>query len=192
MDERKRKIIVGRSFCEYLEEHDIHYDYCIKHKEVLGCDESANYYDRYKYFIGDAYCICKNLFLKERKGEKRTFLVIVPMEKQVDLKELKERLGTSKLEFASSEKMQDLLQTTPGNVSIFNLIFDQDKKVNVVLDQDLFDSELLAFHPLYNGMSIFLKEKEIRKFLDFCNRDYLVGEIPERETLHEKTNVLTA
>ena len=135
---------------------------------------------------------CKNLFLKERKGEKRTFLVIVPMEKQVDLKELKERLGTSKLEFASSAKMQDLLQTTPGNVSIFNLIFDKDKKVNIVLDQDLFDSKLLAFHPLYNGMSIFLKEKEVRKFLDFCDRDYLVGAVPTREALPEKTNVLSA
>ena len=41
-------------------------------------------------------------------------------------------------------------------------------------------------------MSIFLKEKEVRKFLDFCDRDYLVGAVPTREALPEKTNVLSA
>lgn len=190
MDDRKRRMIVGKSFCEYLEEHGIHYDYCIKHKEVLGCNESANYYDGCKYFIGDDYCVCKNLFLKERKGEKRLFLVIVPMEKKIDLKELKEKLGTSKLEFASSENMKDLLQTTPGNVSLFNLIFDTDKKVNVILDQDLFANKLLAFHPLYNGMSIFLKEQEVFKFLNLCDRDYLIGEVPSREMIYQGKRLL--
>ena len=147
MKNMMNKIIKGKTFCDYLEDHGIHYEWCIKHKEVSGCEESANYYEHYKYYIGDDYCICKNLLLKERKGQRRTFLVIIPMEKKIDLKALKEKYNTSKLEFVKEEEMKELLNTTPGNVSIFNLIYDKDKKVNLVIDQDIFTNTLLAFHP---------------------------------------------
>ena len=187
-----RKIIRGRTFCDYLEKHDIHYEWCIKHKEVLGCEESLNYYEHYKCYIGDDYCVCKNLLLQERKGAKRTFLIIVPSEKQVDLKELREQYNTSKLEFVQEERMYELLKTTPGNVSIFNLIYDKEKKVNLVLDSDLFNSSLLAFHPLYNGMSLFLTGENVFKFLNFCDRDYVVSEIPFKEDCDVKRKVLSA
>ena len=187
-----KKIIKGRTFCDYLEKHDVHYEWCIKHKEVLGCDESSYYYEHYKCYIGDDYCICKNLLLQERKGEKRTFLVVVPSEKQVDLKGLKEQYKTSKLEFVKEEKMQKLLNTAPGNVSIFNLIYDKEKEVNLILDSDLFNSSLLAFHPLYNGMSLFLTGENVFKFLNLCNRDYVVLDIPVKEDCDVKRKVLSA
>ena len=192
MEEKMKKIMKGKEFCDYLESQGINYEWCIKHKEVLGCDESSLYYEHYKYYIGDDYCICKNLFLQERKGDKRLFLLIVPNDKKVDLKEVKERFNTSKLEFVKESVMEQLLHTTPGNISIFNLIYDKEQKINLILDQDIFDSSLLAFHPLYNGMSLFLDEKNIIEFLSFCHREYIISDVPAKDDeLLEKRMVLT-
>lgn len=182
-----KKIIKGIYMCDYLDNHGISYEWCIKHPEVRGCDESARYYSRYQYLIGDNYCIGKHLLLQERKGEKRVFLFIVPSDKQVDLKEVRERLQTSKLEFVKEDKMEELLYTTPGNVSIFNLIYDSSKKVNLVLDQDLLNTDLVAFHPLYNGMSVFLKPEDMLKFLAVVNRDYNLGDVPSLIPTDSKT-----
>lgn len=49
--------------------------------------------------------VCKNLFLRDQKG-KQHFLVSLPEEKQVDLKDLGEKLGGQRLSFASEERLQ--------------------------------------------------------------------------------------
>lgn len=172
------KIKEARSFCEYLEEEKIEYQYCIKHPEVLGCDESKRYYQRFRDYIGESYGICKHLVLRERKGEKRYFLIVTDENKSVDLKKLKERLDCGKLEFASKEELETFLKTYPGNVSIFHLLYETEQKVNLVLDQELLEYPSLAFHPLYNGMSVFLEPQEVIKFLQKMNRTVEMIEIP--------------
>ena len=99
--------------------------------------------------------------------------------------------NTSKLEFVKESVMEQVLHTTPGNVSIFNLIYDKEQKINLILDQDIFDSTLLAFHPLYNGMSLFLDGENIIKFLSFCHREYVISDVPSKEEMLEKRKVLT-
>ncbi len=119
------------------------------------------------------------MVLRERKGEKRYFLIVTEEGKSVDLKQLKEHLSCGKLEFASSEDLEVLLRTYPGNVSIFHLLYDEEKKINLVLDQELLDYPLLAFHPLYNGMSLFLEPKEVLKFLERIEHEVEIREIPK-------------
>lgn len=171
----------GKWLCEYLVGQGIQYEWCIRHKKVLGCEESEQYYQRFLYYIGNDYCVGKNLLLQERKGEKRIFLLIVPSYKQVDLKEVSEQLDTKKLEFVKPEKMEELLHTEPGNVSVFNLIYDIEKQVHLILDEEILLSKLIAFHPLYNGMSIFLKPEEVLKFLDYDQRTYEIDTIKEKQ-----------
>ncbi len=180
MEEEMRKLEKGKWFCDYLVQLGIQYEWCIRHKKVLGCEESEQYYQRFISYIGDDYCIGKNLLLQERKGEKRIFLLVVPYQKRVDLKELSEQLITKKLEFVSPEKMEELLHTEPGNVSIFNLIYDKEQHVHLVLDEEILQSKLIAFHPLYNGMSVFLKPEEVLKFLDCDQRIYEIDFINEK------------
>lgn len=180
MQEELKKIEKGKLFCEYLLQLGIDYAWCIKHKKVFGCDESKQYYERFLSYIGEDYGIGKNLLLQERKGEKRIFLLVVPSWKQVDLNTLRLQFNTKKLEFVPLETMQELLHTEPGNVSIFNLLYDKEKKVHLILDEDLLEYTLLAFHPLYNGMSIFLKPKEVLKFLDCCKSLYTIRSIEEK------------
>jgi len=172
------KLKKAKSFCEYLDEEKIEYQYCIKHPEVLGCDESKRYYQRFQDYIGCSYGICKHLVLRERKGENRYFLIVTDENKSIDLKKLKEKLGCSKLEFAREEELKALLHTYPGNVSIFHLLYETEQKVNLVLDQDLLSYPSLAFHPLYNGMSVFLEPQEVIKFLQKMNRKVEMIEIP--------------
>ncbi len=96
----------------------------------------------------------------------------------MDLKQLREQLGCGKLEFASSEDLEALLRTYPGNVSIFHLLYDEEKRVNLVLDQELLEYPSLAFHPLYNGMSLFLEPKEVLKFLERIEHEVEITEVP--------------
>lgn len=175
-DEEMRKklqlIKRAKDFCTYLTRNHINYKVCIKHQEVLGCDESNKYYQRFSDYLDEDYIVCKNLLVKERKGGKRKFLVIIDSKNQLSFQQLREILHCQKLEFASSEEMEEILNTTPGNVSLFNMINDKHQQVQLVLEQGLLQASLLAFHPLYNGMSIFLNPQECLKFLDLINRDY--------------------
>lgn len=183
-DEMRRKMektIRAKSFCEYLGKNGINYDICIRHQEVLGCDESSKYYERFNEYLEPDYVICKNLLVHERKGEKRNFLIITDSKKKINLIGLKESLGAKKLEFVNEEDMKTLLNTEPGNVSLFNIMYDKAEQVNLIIDQDLFSSSSLAFHPLYNGMSIFLKPEECLKFLKVVNRKFCIMPIDAKE-----------
>ena len=62
-------------------------------------------------------------------------------------------------------------------------MYDKDQQVELIIDEELLTSELLVFHPLYNGMSMFIKPKEIIKFLNMLKRNRIMTELPEKEPL---------
>ncbi len=73
---------------------------------------------------------CKNLFLKTKKKE--YFLYTLPDDKQIDLKELSEKLSVTRFHFASRENLEDILNITPGSVTPLAIINDIENKVTVV------------------------------------------------------------
>ncbi len=164
-------------FCDTLERKGVQYDYCIRHKEETGCVD----YSRWNDYLGDDYAVGKHLFVQERKGDKNKYLVITDSSKQVDLKALKEELDCRKLEFVSPSDMENLIKATPGNVSIFNMRYDKNKEIQLIIDEDLQDANEVAFHPLYNGMSIFMPMTECFKYLEIIGREAKVMRIPEKE-----------
>lgn len=164
-------------FCDTLERKGIQYDYCIRHKEATGCVD----YSRWNDYLGDDYAVGKHLLVQERKGEKKKYLVITDSSKQVDLKALKEELDCRKLEFVSPSDMENLINATPGNVSIFNMMYDENKEIKLIIDEDLLEASEVAFHPLYNGMSIFMPLSECFNFLATIGRSAEVVTIPEKE-----------
>lgn len=161
-------------FCDTLERKGIQYDYCIRHKEATGCVD----YSRWNDYLGDDYAVGKHLLVQERKGEKKKYLVITDSSKQVDLKALKEELDCRKLEFVSPSDMESLINATPGNVSIFNMMYDENKEIKLIIDEDLMNASEVAFHPLYNGMSIFMPLSECFNFLATIGRSAEVMTIP--------------
>ena len=180
-------IKIAQEFCNYLTDNNINYDICIKHREPTSCLESKKYYERFDTYLQKDYVVFKNLLVRERNGLKRKFLLITDSDKKIDLKKLRttlEKIGISdckKLEFSDEEELLKLLNTTKGNVSIFNIWFDKLNEVNIILDEDILNSSMLAFHPLYNGMSMFLSPGECFKFLELINRKAEIIKMPEKD-----------
>ena len=106
----------------------------------------------------------KNLFLRNKKGD-RHYLVIVGIEKQVDLRTLVKVVGDDRLSFGSSERLMARLGLTPGSVSPFGLINDESGSVRVVLDADLREAERLIFHPNDNTASVTISFADFERFL---------------------------
>jgi Ala-tRNA(Pro) deacylase len=108
---------------------------------------------------------CKNLFLRNQKGN-RHYLVILPHDKQVNLRAVADQIGDGKLSFASPERLLKHLGVTPGSVSPFGLINDAERAVRVVLDRDLKSAERLSFHPNINTRTLVVSGEDFRRFLE--------------------------
>src|SRR4051795_7954436 len=73
---------------------------------------------------------CKNLFLRNQKGT-RHYLVVLMHTKRADLRAIADQIGDGKLSFASPDRLMRYLAVTPGSVSPFGLINDQDHHVGL-------------------------------------------------------------
>jgi len=120
---------------------------------------------------------CKNLFIKDRKGG--IWLVVMPADKRADLARLEKALGAPRFSFARPDLLQDVLQLTPGSVTPFGLINDTQRRVTVILDQDMLDSEWVNFHPLHNAASTTLCSADLLRFVCALGYDPLVVRLPE-------------
>ncbi|MBI3400768.1 MAG: prolyl-tRNA synthetase associated domain-containing protein [Acidobacteria bacterium] len=110
---------------------------------------------------------CKNLFLRNQKGN-RHYLVILIHSKKADLRAVADQIGDGKLSFASPERLMTHLGVTPGSVSPFGLINDRDHAVRVVLDRDLKAATRLSFHPNINTVTLTIAAEDFTKFLESC------------------------
>ena len=109
--------------------------------------------------------VCKNLFLRDAKG-KNHYLVTVPEEVQVDLKALPEQLGSTKLSFASVERLETYLAVERGCVSPLGVLNDESKSVVVVFDKNLEGNKAVGIHPNDNTASIWLAFSDLRKVIE--------------------------
>lgn len=105
----------------------------------------------------------KNLFLKDAKG--RLWLVSAEQDAVIDLKRLHTVIGSARLSFGSAELMAAHLGVTPGSVTAFGLINDQDRAVTFVLDRTLAEAETVNFHPLENTATTGLGCESFQRFL---------------------------
>lgn len=113
--------------------------------------------------IGGIYC--KNLFLRNSKGDVH-YLVIVSGEKKVNTKLLAKKIGSTRLSFASEEHLMKYLQLKPGSVGPFGLINDKDHQVIVIVDQDLIDAKRISFHPNNNEKTVTIDFEGLEKYFD--------------------------
>ena len=119
----------------------------------------------------------KNLFLRDKKGN-RHFLVTVPQDKQVDLKELSSILEASRLSFASPDRLNKYLGIEPGSVSILALVNDPKKTVEVFVDNELWNSETILCHPLVNTSTLAIPRHGMEQFLEKTGHTLRLVEVP--------------
>jgi Ala-tRNA(Pro) deacylase len=82
--------------------------------------------------------------------------VILPKDKQADMKLISEQLGCSRLSFASEERLGRFLKLTKGSVSPLGILNDADASVDVVFDKSLMGKKRLGVHPNDNTATVWL------------------------------------
>jgi Ala-tRNA(Pro) deacylase len=120
---------------------------------------------------------CKNLFIKDRKGG--IWLVVAPADKRADLGRLEKVLGAPRFSFARPDVLWEVLALTPGSVTPFGLINDTQRRVSVILDEELLESEWVNLHPLHNAASTTLRSADLLRFVRALGYDPIVVRLPE-------------
>jgi len=118
-----------------------------------------------KHWAGIDATHCKNLFLRNQKGD-RHYLVVLVHSKKADLRAVAAQIGDGKLSFGSPERLMKCLGLTPGSVSPFGLINDHDHSVRVFLDRDLQSAARLSFHPNINTVTLVISAADFQRFLE--------------------------
>jgi Ala-tRNA(Pro) deacylase len=107
---------------------------------------------------------CKNLFLRNRKGDKH-YLVTIHADKRLDLKALGEIVG-EKVGFASPERLKKHLDLEPGSVSPFGLLNNTEHDVVFILDKDAMEHTYIGIHPNTNTQTVVMKTDDFKRVID--------------------------
>ena len=94
----------------------------------------------------------------------------MPGDKPFKTKDLSAQINSARLSFAKPEYMEKYLDITPGSVSVMGLMNDHDKKVQLLIDEDVMKNPYFGCHPCINTSS-----------LKFTTEDLKNKIIPERE-----------
>ena len=115
--------------------------------------------------------IPKNLVLRDVKGT-RNMLVVVHGDKRADLRLIRDEIGSTKLSFASDERLKKYLSVEKGSVSPLGVIFDREKELEIYFDSDLKKEEIVGCHPNDNRATVFLKFSDLVKYIE--NSDHRI------------------
>ncbi|MGX1692018.1 prolyl-tRNA synthetase associated domain-containing protein [Brevundimonas naejangsanensis] len=114
----------------------------------------------------------KNLFLKDKKG--RLWLISAAQDTVIDLKRAHRAMGSDRLSFGNETLLWETLCVRPGSVTALGLINDTDRRVTFVLDQRLWEADIVNFHPLTNTATTALSQNDFRKVLALLERQPIV------------------
>ena len=116
--------------------------------------------------------ICKNLFLRNAQRT-QFYLLLMPGDKKFKTAVLSKQIGSARLSFAEPEFMLDMLDITPGSVSVLGLMNDKDKRVRLLIDEDVLKEPVFACHPCINTSSLrFAASDLIHRILPALNETF--------------------
>lgn len=148
-----------REIYAFLDGKGIKYE-VTEHKAVFNMDELAGV--ELPYPEADA----KNLFVRDDR-KKRYYLITVKGNKRVDLKEFRRANGTRPLTFASEEDLFAVLKLTPGSVTPFGLLNDDECRAEFCLDAAFLDGQgLIGCHPNDNTATVWMNVRELISLIE--------------------------
>jgi Ala-tRNA(Pro) deacylase len=109
---------------------------------------------------------CKSLFLKDKKGG--LWLAVMLEHRRTDMNKLADALGAPRFSFGKPELLLEVLGVTPGSVTPFALINDAERRVTVVLDEEMLARDPLNYHPLSNDMTTAVAPADLLRFIADC------------------------
>lgn len=144
----------------FLDELEIKYE-LFEHEAIFTIEDGA------KHWKNVEATHCKNLFFRDKKGRQH-YLVVLRSDKQLDIKKLNRYLlgDNERLSFGSDKRLMKQLKLTPGSVSPFGLINNEDNHVILFVDSDLQKAEKVSFHPNINTLSLVLSFSDFETYLN--------------------------
>ena len=131
--------------------------------------------------LGDNTTICKNLFLCNRQ-ETDFYLLLMPGDKPFKTKNLSAQIHSARLSFAKPEYMEKYLDITPGSVSVLGLMNDSEKKVQLLIDEDVMKEPYFGCHPCINTSSLkFPTEDLMQKIIPALEHEPVTVTLPVPE-----------
>lgn len=115
----------------------------------------------------------KTLFLTNKK-KTAVFLVIMDDQKRLDMKKLAELIEQKQIKFGSPELLAEKMGLEPGIVSLFGLLNNEEKDIQVYLDKEMLAEEKVTFFANTNTMTLFLKMEDMYKFIENAGYSYTV------------------
>ena len=108
-------------------------------------------------------CHTKNLFLKNKKN----FFLLFSCEENstVDLRRFSKSISAGNLSFAREEYLIKYLGVKPGSVSPYALLNDINNRVEFYLEDRIYHSNSINFHPLINTSTITVQTKDFLNFM---------------------------
>lgn len=144
-----------KAIYDLLEKSGIQYK-IIEHKAMFcEADEDPTLYTEDDIVI-------KNLFLRDSKG-RHFYLIVLPLRKRADLKKIAEEIGSTRLGFASEARLMEYLGITPGSVSPFCLLNNENGDVPVYFDNSLKGLKSVGVHPNDNTATVLLSFDDLLK-----------------------------
>ena len=118
----------------------------------------------------------KTMFLTNKK-KTAYFLLIMEDKKRLDMEHFGDIAQTKRIKMASQESLYEKMQLTPGVVSPFGLLNNEEKDIKVFVDKEIVAQERMSFHPNTNEKTVFIKTEDLFKFLKHIDFEPLVVEI---------------
>lgn len=107
----------------------------------------------------------KSLFLTNKK-KTAYYLLIMDDKKQLDMDAFKEKVAANRIKFCSEASLMEKMGVTPGTVSIFGLMNNIDKDIQLYIDKDIIDEPRMSFHPNDNTKTIFIDTQDMMTFIE--------------------------
>ena len=122
--------------------------------------------------------ICKNLLLCNRQCTD-FYLLMLPGDKPFKTSVLSKQIGSSRLSFAGAEHMEAFLDITPGSLSVMGLMNDADRRVTLLIDEDVLQGEFIGLHPCINTSSLRLRTVDLmEKIIPAMNHPVTTVSLP--------------
>lgn len=114
--------------------------------------------------------IAKTLFLTNRQQTK-FYLYLMPDDKPFVTKDFSKNLGISRVSFASAELLKEKMGVEPGAATIFCLLLDSAKDVQLVIDKQIAESDYFGCTDGTYTCYMKLKTKEVLEYFEFIHLD---------------------
>ena len=147
-----------------LQELGITFD-VVEHPPVFTTEQADSYIE------GLEGVRTKSMFLTNKK-KTQYYLLIMGDKKRLDMADFKVQVGANRIRMASADSLAEKMQLSPGTVSPFGLLNNDEKDILVYFDKDIVSEDIMTFHPNTNEKTIFIKIQDLFRFLDSIGFTY--------------------